>query len=65
MLVENIKSMCKSKNITIAELERSVRFGNGTIARWDCKRPSIDRVKNVADFFGVSMDKLLSDHKEG
>lgn len=61
MLVENIKSICKSKNMTLAELERSVGFGNGTIGRWNCKRPSIDRVKIVADFFDVSVDKLLTE----
>jgi len=56
--------MCKSNNITLAELERSVGFGNGTIGRWDCKRPSVDRVKNVADYFGCTVDELLSDERK-
>jgi len=59
LLVENIKSLCRQRNITIAELERSIGFGNGTVGRWDCKRPSIDRVKEVADYFGMAVDELL------
>ena len=59
MLLKNIKTLCKQRNITLAELERFIGFGNGTVGRWDCKRPSIDRVKEVADYFGVTIDELL------
>ena len=59
-MVENIKALCKKEDITFAELERSVGLGNGTVARWDEKSPSIVRVKAVADYFGVTVDELLS-----
>ena len=60
-MVENIKSLCRKEDITFAELERAVGLGNGTVARWDKKSPSIVRVKAVADYFGVTVDALLSD----
>lgn len=59
MLAENIRALCKENGITLAELERTVGLGNGTIRRWDSKSPRLDRVKLVADFFGVSVDDLL------
>lgn len=65
LLVEKIKTLCKENNTSIFKLEQALKFGNGTIARWDNWRPSVDRVKAVADYFGVTIDALLSDHKEG
>ena len=60
-MVGCIKSLCDNSGVTFAELERSLGFGNGTIARWDEKCPSVTRVKAVADYFGVTVDDLLSD----
>lgn len=59
MLVDKVKSFCDEREITLAELERCVGLGNGTVARWDEKRPSVDRVAKVAEFFGVTVDELL------
>lgn len=60
MLAENIRSLCKEKGITFAELERTVGLGNGTIRRWDSKQPRLDKVRKVAEYFGVSVDDLLA-----
>lgn len=54
-----VQSLCKEKNITIAALERTLDFGNGTIKKWGNAAPSADRLAKVADFFGVSVDYLL------
>ena len=61
-MVGNIKSLCDKAGTTFAELERNVGFGNGTIARWDEKVPSVSRVKIVADYFGVTVDDLLKEN---
>lgn len=47
-------------NMTIAALERALGLGNATIARWDTNRPKIDSVYAVAQYFGVSMEYLLT-----
>ncbi len=60
-MVSNIKSLCGKNGVTIAELERTVGLGNGTIARWDENAPSVARVKLVADYFKVSIDELLKE----
>ena len=58
MLLDTVRNLCKSKNVTIAQLERSVKLGNGTIRHWNHTYPSADRLARVADYFGVSMDYL-------
>ena len=54
-----VQNLCKSKNITIAALERECGFGNGTIKKWGNATPSGDRLSKVADYFNVSVDYLL------
>ena len=59
MILENIKRLCAARGITIAELERNAGVGNGVVARWDSMNPRTDRLKAVADYFGVRVDDLL------
>lgn len=59
MLHENILHLCKENGTTFAEVERELGFGKGTIRRWGEHSPSIDKVKAVADYFGVTVNDLL------
>nr|WP_319218502.1 helix-turn-helix transcriptional regulator [uncultured Trichococcus sp.] len=59
-LVGNIKQLCSGRGITIAELERRVGISNGQIRKWDTSTPGLDKVKLVADYFGVSVDYLIN-----
>lgn len=61
MLVENIKKLCKDNGISIAALEKRVGIGNATISRWNTSSPRSDKLKAVADYFGVTVDALLKD----
>lgn len=56
---EVIKMLCKKKNITIAKLERDLNFGNGTIAK-SASTMRADRFKAIADYFGVTMEYLMT-----
>lgn len=60
MIVENISALCKEQGTTFAEVERVLKLGNGTIRRWNEVNPRIDRIKLVADYFGVTIDDLLN-----
>ena len=64
MLVRNIRKLCSEKGISIRQLERSVGLTNGIVASWEEKAPSVMRVKAVADFFGVTVDDLLTEPEE-
>lgn len=58
-MVRNIKRLCAAQGISVRQLEIALGYTNGIIGRWDTNRPSIDRVKTVADFFGVTVDELI------
>lgn len=60
MIVEKIKSLCEQNKITLAQLEKKLHFGNGTIRRWDDSPPSITKVLKVSKYFKVSIDDLIS-----
>lgn len=62
MVLENIKSLCKENKISVASLEQKLGIGNGTIGRWDKSSPTTDKIKAVADYFGCTIDDLLSEN---
>ena len=59
MLLENVKKLCESKGITVAQLERDICLSNGSIRKWDESIPSVDKLAKVADHFNVSTDYLI------
>lgn len=64
-IVERIKNLCNTENITIKELERIIQISNGSIRHWNEKTPSVERVLLVADYFNVSLDWLVTGKESG
>lgn len=58
-MYERIKELCRSRGITIADLEKTLGFGTRTIYNWPNHAPGVDKVIAVAEFFGVSVDFLI------
>lgn len=58
-MVEKIKEYCKQKGISINELATRCGIGSGNIYRWDENKPSIDKVRLVADALDVTVNDLL------
>ena len=63
MILENVKRLCKQKRTSIWALEKAIGIGNGTISKWETSSPSVDKLKRVADYFGVTVDDLLREEK--
>ena len=63
MLYENVKRLCQGANLSITDLEEKLGFGNGTIGKWKSRgsSPSIDKVVAIAQFFGTTVDALMSE----
>lgn len=59
MLLDRIKKLTSERKMTIAELERKLDFGQGSISKWQKQSPSSERLQKVADYFDVSTDYLL------
>lgn len=61
MLLKNISRLCKEKGVSIARLERETKISNGTISRWGTSSPTVENVRKVAEYFGTSVDLLISE----
>ena len=59
MLYEKIQEICDSKGITVSGLKKDLGFSNSTIRKWKNSSPSIENLKKVADYFGVTVDYFL------
>lgn len=60
-MLEKIAEKCAERKISISALERELGFGNGTIRNWKKGSPSVDKLKAVADYFGVDIGYFLED----
>ena len=58
-LKKRIELLCEERYMTINALETTLGFGRGTIRKWETQNPSSDKLEQVADYFGVSVDYLL------
>lgn len=61
MILKKIEELVQKKGISITALEKRLDFGNGTIRSWAQCSPSVDKLKKVADYFGVSIEYFLED----
>lgn len=54
-----IKSLAKSRKLSIAELERKLDLSNGSISKWNTSSPNSEPLQKIAAYFSVSTDYLL------
>lgn len=58
-MVERIRELCKQKGTSFAALEKRLGMGNATLKKANNKMQAV-RLKALADYFGVSMEYLLT-----
>lgn len=59
-----IKELAKENGQSLAQVERDLHFSNGIISTWKTGKATADKVKAVADHFGVTTDYLLNSSTE-
>lgn len=59
-MVDRIEDLCRKKGMSFRKVEQSLGFSNGILRSWEKKMPSADKLAAVAEFFGVSMEYLLT-----
>lgn len=64
LLYEKIADLCKERGLAISALETRCGLGNATIRGWKNSSPRVDSLKKVADYLGVTIEKLLEDEPE-
>lgn len=62
-MVERIKELCKERGIRVSHLEQALGFANGSIVKTSGKT-EFDRVKKIADYFGVTIEYLTEGKSE-
>lgn len=62
---EKLQKLRKSKGLTQEELAESLYVSRTAVSKWESGRgyPSIDSIKEIASFFSVTVDDLLSSEK--
>lgn len=61
VIYTKIEALCKRDKVTISQLEKQCRFGNGTVQKWQKCTPRIDNLAKVAKFFKVPMEYFLEE----
>lgn len=59
-LKERIYNLAHQQNLTVRQIEKDLGWADRSIAKWDKNRPSIDKVRMLADYLGVSIDFILN-----
>lgn len=52
-------------NMSVNKLEREAGLTRGSMAKWDDHPPSYEKLKKVADYFGVSVAYLTGEEQQG
>lgn len=60
MIYSNIKTICKQKKIPVFKMENELGFSSGSVCKWNTSIPSVDKVKKVADYLNVTIERLLA-----
>lgn len=57
---DRIEQLRKTQNLSQGKLEKELGFSNGSISKWRNSTPTYERLQKVADYFGVSVDYLMT-----
>lgn len=61
MFYENVKELCRLHKTNITKMARDIGLSNAAAASWrKGSTPKGETLQKIADYFGVSMDSLLS-----
>ncbi len=56
---EQLKTICAEHKTTIYTVEKATNSSRGSFAKWQTASPSTDKLIEIADYFGVSLDYLV------
>ena len=59
-LFERIEELRNSRGISQGKLEKELGFSNGSISKWKNSTPNPERLKKLADYFGVSVEYIMT-----
>lgn len=63
LIYTKVQELCTQNKITIYKLEKELGFPNASICKWKTSNPTVDKLKKVADYFGVPIDFFLGEEE--
>lgn len=66
IVAKNIIALRKSKNLTQQDFAKVINYSDKTVSKWELGYaiPSVETLKQIADYFGVTVDFFLEPHEE-
>ena len=59
-LRERIKELCKINGVSMNKVESDLNFGKGYISKLGKSTPNASKIRQIADYFDVTVDYLMS-----
>ena len=59
-LYKQIRDIAKSKGYSVNRLEKELGFARSSINKFNKNIPSVDKLQQIADFLGVTVDYLMT-----
>lgn len=59
-LKERIKELCKINGVSMNKVESDLNFGKGYISKLGKSTPNASKIRQIADYFDVTVDYLIS-----
>lgn len=56
---KNLRMIMEEKNISSGQIIRKLKLGVNTLYRWEQFFPRVEKIMQIADYLGVSVDELL------
>lgn len=63
-LYERVKDIASEKGYSINKLEKELGFPRSSISKFNKNKPSMDKIKQIADFLGVSTDLIIGNEEQ-
>lgn len=66
MYYENFKTLCENADVTPGEVSRHTWVASSTLTMWKqgVYTPKVDKLKKIADYFGVSLNYLQTGEEQ-
>lgn len=57
---ERVKELCKAKGVSMNTAEKEIGVAKGYISKLGKSNPNMETLRKIADYFGVSIDYLMT-----
>ena len=66
IVAKNIVALRKTQDLTQQDFAKILNYSDKTISKWELGYaiPSVETLKQIADYFGVTVDYFLEEHEE-